>query len=653
MNRACVPRKLALAAAIASVILPLTRAQNNAGALDKAIDATSQLVVMITDRLGTEPAFGAGIVFGRDKDRLYIVTANHVVRRGATEASNIRVAFKSRPDKPLAAKLAPHADHELDVAVVVLEGWAAQGVEACQLAFDNLGDPAKLQRGNTVYAVGNPNGENWRMPTPDRLYNAAPDQLAFQSAFIAVGSSGGALLNDNADIVGMVRRDEPPSGSAIPLSVVLPLVSKWGYPVQLWPGQRDGGTPLHTAAAAGDIGRIRSELALPCPDTNTGDIHGDTPLLRAVDSGQLEAVRLLIGNGANVNVKAQSSASVDVQPEPVVNTALHRAAAQHDLPIAALLLKAGADVNAKDDAGATPLLYAAPVKKDTPEVAHAKAEFARRLIQAGADVNVPGRPYRGGNGRMYGGDPLLHMALAARNREMVAALLEAHANVNLKGRSWPPLTIAIESGDMESIQQLLRAGADVNGEGNPIYAALGLENGPAVALLLRAGGRPTNPNVPVFRKAIDRDWIEVVKLLLDAGTDINKPIDSGGPLLPPLVYALKVNRLEIAKFLIANKADVNLAGKFEGNAPLHLAASNKSGAALIILLLGAGANVNAANQRQETSLHVAIRSANEEAAKALLQAGAAIDAKNSGGETPMTLAKGTPLEALLTSYAGR
>ena len=59
MNQASVSPRLALAAAIASVIIPLTKAQNNSDALDKAIDATSQLVVMITDQLGTEPAFGA------------------------------------------------------------------------------------------------------------------------------------------------------------------------------------------------------------------------------------------------------------------------------------------------------------------------------------------------------------------------------------------------------------------------------------------------------------------------------------------------------------------------------------------------------------------------------------------------------------------
>ena len=70
MNQTCASRRLALAAAIASLVTPLTWSQSNTDDLDKAIDTTSKLVVMITDRLGTEPAFGAGIVFGRDKDRL-------------------------------------------------------------------------------------------------------------------------------------------------------------------------------------------------------------------------------------------------------------------------------------------------------------------------------------------------------------------------------------------------------------------------------------------------------------------------------------------------------------------------------------------------------------------------------------------------------
>jgi hypothetical protein len=90
------------------VLIPLSRAQDVSDTredFDTGINHTSPLVVMLTGQLGAATTLGAGIVFGRDHERLYIVTANHVVRRGAMEATNIRVTFKSTPDKSFAAKL--------------------------------------------------------------------------------------------------------------------------------------------------------------------------------------------------------------------------------------------------------------------------------------------------------------------------------------------------------------------------------------------------------------------------------------------------------------------------------------------------------------------------------------------------------------------
>jgi ankyrin repeat protein len=594
---------------------------------------------MLTGQLGTAPAFGAGIVFGRDLDRLYILTANHVVRRAAVEASNIRVTFKSMPDKSLPAKLLAQADRELDVAVVALEGWAGQGVDGCKLPFDRLGDGGALQRGDTVYAIGNPNGENWRMPSPDRLYNIGAGQLAFQSAFIAGGSSGGALLNSEGRIVGMVRRDEPPSGGAIPMSEALPLVSKWGYPVQLRLAQRDGGTPLHAAATAGDIGRIKAELAAACPDTDVNDRVGRTPLERAVAAGQIEAVRVLIQGGANVKAKSSRDNF----------TALHEAATRHNQPIAAILLNAGADVNARDSAGGTPLFYVEPAKSDSAEVAQAKTDFVRFLIKAGAEVNVKPR---------FSRDLPLHQALAAGNREMLAILLAAHADVNLKGWNKLPLDVAVESGDMDNIKLLLQAGADIN-RSDALQEALHRKNGPLVALLLSSGARVSNVDVDVLQEAIREGWSDVLKILLEAGADVNRQrpsqfvsIDGSGGGSPErrlIDIAIETNHPDMVKLLIAHKANVNVADP-ERKTPLHLAAC-KGDSALIKLLVGAGAQVKAQDSHQDTPLHSAIRCENELTARALLQAGAPIDAKNYNGATPLTLAKGTPLESLLRSHS--
>lgn len=621
-------RRLAGAAALTSLLIPLSVAQT--GDLDKAIESTSQLIVMITDQLGTEPAFGAGIVVGRDHDRIYIATANHVVRRGAVAATNIRVVFKSSKDKSLTAKLLPRFDVDLDVAVVAVEGWAAQGVDGCKLPFDKLGEASELKTGNTVYAIGNPNGEKWRMPTPDRLYSIASGQLQFQSAFIASGSSGGALLNDDADIVGMVRRDEPPSGSAIPMSLVLPLIAKWGYPIQLRGSLPDDATPLHIAAHDGNIERIKAELAAACSDIEAQNFYGDTPIVYAVRAGQLEAVRVLIQRGANVR-RSKLEANV-----------MEYAAEQYNLPLATLLVNAGASVS-------TSLQFVDPKKTDPPDVAHAKAEFARYLIAAGADVNTGNRF----------GHTLLLFAMEAGNHEMVTALLEAHADVNREGpEGRTPLLIAIRAGDTETIRLLLRAGADPKGVAT-FRAALDKKNGEMVALMLKSGARLSDAGpIDVVQEAIRQGWTEVLELALKAGADVNElhyaQFVSGEAGLPSseltaLEIAAELNSLDMVKLLMANKANVNRTGD-NFQTPLHLAAC-KSGSALIKLLLDAGANVKAVDSDRSTPLHLAIRCRNEEAARALLQAGANVDARDSEKQTPLTLAKGTPLESLLSSHS--
>jgi hypothetical protein len=47
-------------------------------------------VVMIKCQVGDGESFGAGIIFGMGSNRLYIATANHVVRRDTDEAQKVR-----------------------------------------------------------------------------------------------------------------------------------------------------------------------------------------------------------------------------------------------------------------------------------------------------------------------------------------------------------------------------------------------------------------------------------------------------------------------------------------------------------------------------------------------------------------------------------
>jgi hypothetical protein len=87
--------------------------------------------------------------------------------------------------------------------------------------------------------------------------------ILFQSFFVRRGSSGGALFNRWWEVVGMVTKDEPPLGHAIPIDTVLAQVKVWGFPVALkQPSFPRGGyrttvgavvmTPTSSVATTGD-----------------------------------------------------------------------------------------------------------------------------------------------------------------------------------------------------------------------------------------------------------------------------------------------------------------------------------------------------------------------------------------------------------------
>lgn len=75
-----------------------------------------------------------------------------------------------------------------------------------------------------------------------------------------------------------------------------------------------------------------------------------------------------------------------------------------------------------------------------------------------------------------------------------------------------------------------------------------------------------------------------------------------------------------------------------GSTPLHLAATNPDVSALKALL-AAGANVNAKDDDGNTPLHMAAYTNRIEAAKVLLEAGADVNAKTTAGRTPMAMAR--------------
>ena len=518
---------------------------------DTELATSLKLVVMVRAQLGAAPAFGAGIVFGREKDRLYILTADHVVRRGDAEATGIQVNLRTLPARALPARLLPRFDREMDIAVLMVENLASQGIDVCALSLDRLGDPTALRRGSGVYPVGNPNGAAWGMPVShDQVSMVTGDEIAFQSPFLAVGASGGALLDADARLIAMVRRDEPPFGLALSLDKALPAVAQWGYPQQLWRVREDGSTPLHQAARNADVDQVKTQLAQACVDVNLVNRYGFTPLHYAARVGSPEIARLLLQAGAKLD------ADMGDQVTP-----LHEAAGKGKIAVVQLLLAAGADINMGDRTHMTPLI----------DAVHAgSVETAKFLLEHGADVH-----------KATWRESPLSAAVSKGTPAMVALLIGAGADVNTEAiggeqtQPRPMIDIAAERGDAEILRQLISAGAKIDGGSKRTGVALeGAVKGghlEAIRLLLTAGADPGARSAygedTLLHMAAEKGQLDAMKLLLDAGAAVNA---EGSQKETPLHVAVRSGRLEAVNLLIARGADLVSNGR-PGSSPLCLA----------------------------------------------------------------------------------
>jgi ankyrin repeat protein len=161
----------------------------------------------------------------------------------------------------------------------------------------------------------------------------------------------------------------------------------------------------------------------------------ESPIADAVMAGDLEAVRNLLRDGADVN-EAQGDGL----------TGLHWAARNNDVEAARLLLYAGANVAAKTRIGAhTPVLVASR---------GGHAEVLDVLLEAGADPVAR---------TTTGNSAPLHFAAAAGNPAAVEVLLKHGADVDARdgGSLHTPLMIAATYDHVAVARALLANGADV------------------------------------------------------------------------------------------------------------------------------------------------------------------------------------------------
>jgi hypothetical protein len=186
-------------------------------------------------------------------------------------------------------------------------------------------------------------------------------------------------------------------------------------------------------------------------------------------------------------------------------------------------------------------------------------------------------------------------AVASGDKGKTESVLRAGITANAKdeqGQSALAMAAALPSAEIARL--LLTHGADVNSRSNdgvtPLMAAMMAGRKDAVGLLLRNGadvntsapvGSPAPQQMPMLFFAIAIGDVEMTKLLIEGGADLNATLKDGSQMLNPLTFALKTNQQDIATLLMAAK---------QTSGPLHAHVRHLEGR-LTSLCRGAGEKI--------------------------------------------------------------
>ncbi|KAJ1325436.1 serine/threonine-protein phosphatase 6 regulatory ankyrin repeat subunit B [Microdochium nivale] len=281
-------------------------------------------------------------------------------------------------------------------------------------------------------------------------------------------------------------------------------------------------------------------------DANSGDAHGMTPLLLAVEHSFLDGAALLLKYGADPNLAAGRAAE----------TPLAVAAAENKFQYARLLLMYNGDPNHKLASGET-ILIQSITRKCTQRVIDL-------LLNYGADANGKNRE---------GKSPLFE-AINAGRVDTVTSLMDHGANPNLPGPKhmlWPAIhqtgclkvllargadyrkapgimEQAASTNNLESVRVLLEAGVDPNAKKDGVYTPLCTsirdDHTDIFHLLLAKGADPNVPasEYPAF-KCVTHFRLQYLQPLIDAGADLRSPKGI-------LETAVQSNNMEALKWLL-------------------------------------------------------------------------------------------------------
>ncbi|KAJ3208464.1 hypothetical protein HDU67_006706, partial [Dinochytrium kinnereticum] len=342
-----------------------------------------------------------------------------------------------------------------------------------------------------------------------------------------------------------------------------------------------GRYPLHYAARFGHLSLLRILLENGAK-LDVLDAEGGTPLLYGVMSGSVDVVKLILDHSPTFNLPEASAFDLPSPISAAVDT--------HNLEVLKVLISAGASPNI--DGGETGKKSALMRAVEANNI-----EMVKVLIQAKADVNQKSPiKLRDANGDMkeFLMEPLF-MALGKnpctfeeKSVYVYQALLKAGATPNIvhpeHGRT--PIMVAFDYAVQKNdiILALLQAGADLDTpdpktEYSPFHSVLFFKDGNSKKLLESFFNSKPNLSVPCPKDGLTPlDWALkneetlLFSKLISCGADGNvRSLPIGNPLQrTTLMLAIKMNDLKAVNTLLASPIELDLSAEdTDGRTCIH------------------------------------------------------------------------------------